>query len=211
MHMIRRQGALGWICGVLCALSVSVPEVGAQTAVPKVDAGDAAWVLMPLAQGQAGVSGEPVAASTRTAPLTEERPWFLKQLFNAYVDEFNPPSAAPSVEPEPARRAQPAPWDSPPYPSSEYQGSPLIGVPVGTKEYPLMKALGGTSLGELMRESRIKTYGWVNGSYNWSNANNSNQPTSYWIIPKSIVLEQAVLRFEREVDTVQTEIGRAHV
>ena len=56
-----------------------------------------------------------------------------------------------------------------------------------------------------MRDTRIKTYGWVNGSYNWSNSNNSNQPSSYWIIPKSVVLEQAVLRVEREADTVQTD------
>ncbi len=135
----------------------------------------------------------------------EERPWFFRRLFNAYVDEFNPPPAIASTDPEPVRRALPAPWDSPPYPGSEYQGSPLIGVPVSTKEYPLMKALGGTSLGEWMRDSRIKTYGWVNASYNWSNSNNSNQPTSYWIIPKSVVLEQALLRIEREADTVQTD------
>jgi hypothetical protein len=126
-------------------------------------------------------------------------------LFNAYVEEFRPSPGVASAEPEPVRRALPAPWDSPPYPGGEYQGSPLIGVPVGTKEYPLMKALAGMSLGEWMRDNRIKTYGWVNGSYNWSNSNNSNQPSSYWIIPKSVVLEQAVLRVEREADTVQTD------
>ena len=136
---------------------------------------------------------------------SEERPWFVRRLFNAYVEEFSPSPGVASAEPEPVRRALPAPWDSPPYPGGEYQGSPLIGVPVGTKEYPLMKALAGMSLGEWMRDNRIKTYGWVNGSYNWSNSNNSNQPSSYWIIPKSVVLEQAVLRVEREADTVQTD------
>lgn len=140
-----------------------------------------------------------------TSAQPEERPWFLKRLFRAYADEFAPSPDTGASGPEPARRALPAPWDSPPYPSSEYQGSPLVGVPVGTKEYPLMKALGGTWLGDAMKENRIKTYGWVNGSYNWSNANNSNQPTSYWIIPKSVVLEQAILKVEREVDTVQTD------
>ena len=30
-------------------------------------------------------------------------------------------------------------------------------------------------------------------------------PTSYWIVPNSIVLNQAVFRIEREVDTVQTD------
>jgi Putative beta-barrel porin-2, OmpL-like. bbp2 len=137
--------------------------------------------------------------------VSQERPWFFGRLWNAYAEEFNPPPAGLSTEPEPARRALPAPWDSPPYPSAEYQGSPLIGVPVSTKEYPLMKALGGTSLGEWMRDHRLKTYGWVNGSYNWSTSNNSNMPSSYWIVPKSFILEQAVLRLEREADTVQTD------
>lgn len=136
---------------------------------------------------------------------SQERLWFFGRLWNAYVEEFNPSPAGLSTEPEPARRALPAPWDSPPYPSAEYQGSPLIGVPISTKEYPLMKALGGTSLGELMRDNRIKMYGWVNGSYNWSTSSNSNMPSSYWIVPKSVILEQAVLRLEREADTVQTD------
>ena len=93
-----------------------------------------------------------------------DQPGFFGRFVNAYVEEFKgSPEGSPS-EPSPARRALPAPWDSPPYPSGEYQGSPLIGVPVSTKEYPLMKALGGTLLGEWMRDHRLKTYGWVNGS-----------------------------------------------
>jgi len=40
---------------------------------------------------------------------------------------------------------------------------------------------------------------------NWSPANNSNIPTSYWIFPNEPVLNQAILRFEREADTVQTD------
>jgi hypothetical protein len=135
----------------------------------------------------------------------KEQSGFLRRFVDAYVDEFKAVPETTSSEPELPRRALPSPWDSPPYPSSEYQGSPLIGVPVNTKEYPLMKALQGASIRDMMKASRIKTYGWVNGSYNWSNANNSNQPTSYWIIPRSVVLEQAVLKIDREVDAVQTD------
>jgi len=131
-------------------------------------------------------------------------PWFIGRLFDAYAEEFSAKPVSGDGGPEPARRALPAPWDSPPYPSSEYQGSPLIGVPGSTKNYPLTRALYDGPFGETIRDSRIKAYGWVNGSYNWSTANNSNQPTSYWIVPRSVILEQAVLRFEREADTVQT-------
>ncbi len=164
-------------------------------------------VVPALAWGEPAAPQETIPAERLSAESvqSEERPWFFRRWFNAYVEEFHPSPAVDSADPEPVRRALPAPWDSPPYPGGEYQGSPLIGVPVGTKEYPLMKALGGTSLGEWMRDYRLKTYGWVNGSYNWSNSSNSNQPTSYWIVPKSVVLEQAVLRIEREADTVQTD------
>lgn len=68
-----------------------------------------------------------------------------------------------------------------------------------------MKAIYGSKFGEAIRASRIKAYGWINGSYNWSTSDNSNQPISYWIVPRSIVLDQAVLKIDREVDTVQTD------
>lgn len=132
----------------------------------------------------------------------QERSWFLRKLFDAYVDEFK--GTAP-VGKELPRRALPSPWDSPPFPSSEYQGTPLIGIPYNTKEYPLMRALYGSLFGDKLRASRVKGYGWVNGSYNRSTNDNSNMPTSYWIVPDSIVLQQAVFRLEREVDTVQTD------
>jgi hypothetical protein len=132
----------------------------------------------------------------------EDRPWFFKRLFNAYVEEFK---GTAESGPTPPRRALSSPWDSPPFPSSEYQGYPLIGVPPSTKEYPLMKAFYGSSFGEAIKASRIKAYGWINGSYNWSTSDNSNQPISYWIVPRSIVLDQAVLKIDREVDTVQTD------
>jgi hypothetical protein len=88
---------------------------------------------------------------------------------------------------------------------SEYQGYPLIGVPYSTKAYPLRKALYDGPFGDAIRASRIKAYGWVNGSYNWSTSKNSHMPDSYWIVPKSLVLDQAILRLEREVDSVQTD------
>jgi hypothetical protein len=132
----------------------------------------------------------------------QEHPWFVKRLFNAYVDEFK--GTAPTPEELP-RRGLPSPWNAPPFPMSEYQGVPLVGVPVATKEYPLTRALYEGAFGDVLRNNRIRSYGWVNGSYNWSTNENSNMPTSYWIAPNSVMLNQAVFRVEREVDTVQTD------
>ena len=149
------------------------------------------------------------AASSRPDPSTETKSdgqrGFFTRLYSAYGDEFKGTPQAAESGPAPVRRALPSPWDSPPFPSSDYQGYPLIGVPASTKEYPLMKAIYGGSWGDAIRRSRIKAYGWINGSYNWSTSDNSNQPISYWIIPNSIVLDQAILKIDREVDTTQTD------
>jgi hypothetical protein len=109
-----------------------------------------------------------------------------------------------SNEPDPPRRAMPSPLDSPPFPSSEYQGYPLIGVPYNTKEWPLQKALEGTWLGDLLKKNRIYTYGWVTAAGNWSSSKNSNLPESYWLVPNEPFLDQVIFRIERPVD-VQTD------
>jgi hypothetical protein len=98
----------------------------------------------------------------------------------------------------------PAPFLSPPLPTAEYQGFPLIGVPVDTTRYPLMKALQGTWYGDLLDSNRIRADGWVNGSANVSSSRMSNTPSSYWIVPNNVMLDQFVYRLERQVDTVQT-------
>jgi hypothetical protein len=106
---------------------------------------------------------------------------------------------------EPKRRALPAPFASPPFPSAEYQGYPLVGVPADDTVYPLMKAIYETPCGETIKKSRVKAYGWFNGSGNLSTCRNSNTPSSYWIVPNRVELDQFVLRVEREVDSVQTD------
>ncbi len=105
----------------------------------------------------------------------------------------------------PQRRALPAPFDSPPFPSAEYQGYPLIGVPVSDTVYPLMKAIYAIPGADVIKESRIKAYGWINGSGNLSTCNNSNMPTSYWLVPNRLELDQLVFCLEREADSVQMD------
>jgi hypothetical protein len=134
---------------------------------------------------------------------------FFRRFTKAYYDEFFPNGAKNGDQaeesPEPPRRALPAPFQSPPFPSAEYQGYPLIGVPPDSSVYPLMKAIYGGPCGDWIKESRIKAYGWFNASGNWSTVKNSNTPDSYWIVPNRLELDQFVFRLERQVDSVQTD------
>ncbi len=48
-------------------------------------------------------------------------------------------------------------------------------------------------------------YGWVDVGGNLSSSKDSNVPLTYNIVPNSAQLDQAILRFERVPDTVQTD------
>jgi hypothetical protein len=131
---------------------------------------------------------------------------FFGTLFFAYYDEFFPRKNLTKDETTtPERRGLPEPWPSPPFPMHEYQGYPLIGVPPETSVYPFMQAVYATPWGDPIKDSRIKFYGWVNSSGNWSTAKTSNTPASYWIVPNRYELDQLVFRLEREPDTVQQD------
>lgn len=97
-------------------------------------------------------------------------------------------------------RALPSPLPSPPFPSSDWTGSPIIGAPADAPDYPLQKALHLAN-----DKSRIKIYGWVNPSFNASTSKSSNVPMSYAVVPNHFELDQAVLRIERQPNTVQTD------
>lgn len=115
-----------------------------------------------------------------------EMPYMYEKDINCSRESTDIQCACQDEKPEsnePKRRALPAPFASPPFPSAEYQGSPLVGVPPGDTVYPLMKAIYSTPCGEAIKKSRIKAYGWVNASGNLSTCKNSNTPDSYWIVP----------------------------
>jgi hypothetical protein len=113
------------------------------------------------------------------------------------------PSPAPPQEAtqEPPRRAPPDPLDGI-YPSSDYLG-PTIGIPDTDPVWPLTKALWDVS--PWLKNNKIKIYGWLNPGGNASSSNQSNIPESYAIVPNKLEMDQAVLRFERVPDTVQTD------
>jgi hypothetical protein len=116
-----------------------------------------------------------------------------------------PAGGSPKPPPAPDRRALPAPLPSPPMPSSEWQGYPLVGVPPDTMQWPFMKAIQGTYLGDVLNTNKVRVYGWLNAAGNLSTSRNSNMPDSYWIVPNSLQLDQLVVRAERQVDSVQTD------
>jgi hypothetical protein len=80
-----------------------------------------------------------------------------------------------------------------------------MGVPPDRTDWPVMKALKGTGLGDCLDQHLIKVDGWVTAFGQYSNCKNSSTPASYWIVPNRPELDQAVLRIHREVDSVQTD------
>lgn len=134
---------------------------------------------------------------------------FLFRFYKAYYDEFFPSKKEKGEEePEKPRRAMPSPWDSPPFPGSEFQGYPLLGVPAPDPgQYPIMKAIYGanTDWSECIKNSKISFVGWAAASGTWSTARNSNVPASYWIVPNHYELDQLVFKLEHYPDTVQTD------
>jgi hypothetical protein len=165
-----------------------------------------------------GVESVDIAAAPQsavTAPASTPAPaplassdcsnGFFSRLVSAYREDAQP--ADPNA-PAPARRAMPAPLDSPPFPNSEWQLGGVdtpIGVPDGNAQYPLEKALSCTALGQWMQKNRIEVYGWINPSANLSSSNSSNFPLSYATRPNRVEFDQWVFNIERVPDTVQTD------
>ncbi len=176
---------------------------GLALAIGQVDPGSAAPANAPAAaQPGSSESGGSDSGNATEDPCSGG---FLRRFIRANADEFKKKVEPAEEETPPERRALPAPFESPPFPTGEYQGYPLIGVPAGGSDYPLMKAIAAGPHADFFKDSKISLDGWVNASMNWSNARNSNSPTSYWFVPNSPELNQIVLRAQRSADTVQTD------
>jgi len=108
-------------------------------------------------------------------------------LLTAALDAQTPsPSPAPTSSPAaPARRALPVPLD-PAFiggGGAEFDG-PTIGVPT---------------------DRGIRMYGWIDPGDEFSTSKYSNYPLTYNDVPNKVQLDQLILRFERQPDTVQTD------
>jgi hypothetical protein len=113
---------------------------------------------------------------------------------------------APTPTPEPARReGYVAPMD-PLFPSADFNG-PIIGVNVDPTGLPLETGLAKyTGAGRWLDQNRIRLYGWIDAGYEGTNTSSINTfPISYNPVANRIQLDQAVLRIERDPDTVQQD------
>jgi hypothetical protein len=141
--------------------------------------------------------------------------WFGERLFSTFGEDSSTPAyqpVAPDASP-PLRRIPPAPFDSPPFPSGEWQigGTPIIGDPGNVAPWPLMKAIYAGPNGESWKKSRIQIYGWEDFSWNVSTstntrrAPNANFPLIYDLRPNRFEQNQFVLYIERVPDEFQTD------
>ncbi len=130
---------------------------------------------------------------------------FLPQVLGGQREEFQKKDDPAEEETPPARRAMPAPFASPPFPSGEYQGYPLIGVPAGEYGLPFDEGHQRRSVRRSFKDNKINIDGWVNASANWSNARipTRRPPTGSSRIPWNST--RLVLRVQRTADTVQTD------
>jgi Putative beta-barrel porin-2, OmpL-like. bbp2 len=133
---------------------------------------------------------------------------------------FTAPAPVPAGQaspPQANRRGNPTPFDSPPYPTGEWQigGTEIIGDPNVTTDYPLMEALYAGPHGDWWADSRLKFYGWEDFSGNLSTSAKSgvnpltgqaaNFPETYDQRPNRLEQNQFVLYAERTPDENQTD------
>ncbi len=138
---------------------------------------------------------------------------FFQRLFNYEVAEFGRTSSPISDPNAPAGRRSdypPQPVNQPPYPFTEwpYGGATLLGASrPNSVDSPLMVALAPTTLGKLMQDAHIQTYGWVEVGANLSTSHvqGGNAPAGYDYNPNTIQMDQTVLYVERVPDTVQRD------
>jgi len=142
---------------------------------------------------------------------------FLKRLDEAFLEQLGTPAYTPpdpNAPPAPnTRRIPPPPFDSPPFPSGDWQigGTQIIGDPGVLSPYPLMQAIYDGPGGDAWQKSKVQIYGWANFSGNISTSDaggksqNGNFPLVYDIRPNRMELNQFVLYIERLADENQTD------
>jgi hypothetical protein len=137
---------------------------------------------------------------TRSAtPGSQAAMPFRRRLFDAlFVEE--PAGEGESAQP---RRLPPAPYSSPPFPFNEHLG-PIVGIR-DEAVWPLMEAIEKGPNGQAWKDSRVKIYGWADPSVTFGTSRKSNIPEVYNIVPNSLQLSQAILIFERQTDSNQTD------
>src|SRR3984893_7388061 len=162
-------------------------------------------------QAKAQITEEQAKAARAEKKLHEP---FAQRLGEAFLEQLGTPAYVPPDPNAPnPRRIPPAPFDSPPFPASDWQigGSPVIGDPGQLAPYPLMQAIYEGPGGQAWKDSKVQIYGWVNFSGNISTSHpsktseNGNFPLVYDERPNRMELNQIVLYIERLPDENQTD------
>lgn len=170
--------------------------------------GSALVLLVAQSALYAGDESATLAPNPSASPATYEP--FLPGLIDAFSQALTSPAyipPQPGSTPTP-RRGYPAPFDAPPFFTSDYQlgGTQLIGDPGEATVWPLMKAIYGSGpFGQWLKDNRINIYGWLEGGYNVSSSSHSNFPQGYNIRPNQPELDQFVVYLERLADEYQTD------
>src|SRR6478752_712072 len=103
---------------------------------------------------------------------------FFQRLDEAFLEQLGTPAYTPPDPNAPnTRRIPPPPFDSPPFPSGDWQinGTPIIGDPGQLAPYPLMQAIYEGPGGQQIKDSKVQLYGWVNCSGNISTSHPSKK------------------------------------
>jgi len=125
---------------------------------------------------QAKAESKEEQAKTARAEKKLHEP-FAQRLGEAFLEQLGTPAYVPPDPNAPnPRRIQPAPFDSPPFPSADWQigGTQIIGDPGELPPWPLMQAIYEGPGGQAWKDSKIQIYGWVNFSGNISTSHPSN-------------------------------------
>jgi hypothetical protein len=156
-----------------------------------------------------------VGIAIANAGAANDTDWLGQRLFNAFANDLQSPAYEPPAPnaSQPLRRIPPAPFDSPPFPSADWQigGTPIIGDPNDVAPWPLMEAIYAGPNGEAWKKSRIQIYGWedfswnVSISTNTSRGPNANFPLIYDLRPNRFEQNQFVLYIERVPNEFQTD------
>jgi hypothetical protein len=164
-----------------------------------------------LAAGALALAATTASAQTESAGSGPAPNSIFARLWDAFGKDWNTPAYTPpdtTAPPAPVtRRGLPQPFDSPPFPTGDWQigGTPIVGDENTIPPWPLMEAITAGRHGSWWKTSRINIYGWIDVAANASTSKFTNSPAAYDIRPDHIELDQAVLYIERTPDEAQTD------
>jgi hypothetical protein len=137
----------------------------------------------------------------------------LDRFYNYYRLEWGEsgPPADPNAPPGRRDNWDPAPQTTPPMPFTDwpYGGTTALGgTRTGSVDSPLMVSIANTSVGQVLQDTGIQIYGWVDTGFNVSSntvRKQGNAPILYAAYPNTVQLDQAVIYVDRFPDTVQRD------